>query len=236
MAILPLPGFFEPVSAIMHLIAAGVFAYLGIRLIHRGRADHRGPLRITLLSIFVIASVFMLSMSGVYHLLDASGTASVVMYRLDMASIFVLIAGTFTAVHGMYFRGAARWVGLILMWLAAITGLLFTVIFLERIPWGVSTMMYLLLGWIASISVLVAWREHGWRYIRPIIYGGVAYSIGAILLELNWPTIIPGVIGPHEVWHIAVLIGLSLHWKFVARQARQQRGGAGEPASTAPRG
>jgi len=223
MAILPLPGFFEPVSAIMHLIAAGVFAYLGIGLIRRNRGGRESALRITLLSIFAAASVFMLSMSGVYHMLDADGAASVVMYRLDLAAIFVLIAGTFTAVHGMYFRGAARWVGLILMWLAAITGLTLTVIFVERIPWGVSTMMYLLLGWITSVSVIVAWREHGWRYIRPIMYGGVAYSIGAILLELNWPTIIPGIVGPHEVWHIAVLIGLSMHWKFVAKQAREHR-------------
>ena len=27
--------------------------------------------------------------------------------------------------------------------------------------------------------------------------------------------LIPGVVGAHEVWHVAVLIGLGLHWKFV---------------------
>jgi channel protein (hemolysin III family) len=53
-----------------------------------------------------------------------------------------------------------------------------------------------------------------------LLAGGLAYSVGAILLGLQWPTIIPGVFGPHEVWHIAVIIGLSLHWRFIARLAR----------------
>ncbi len=223
MAVLPIPGFFEPVNSIMHLAAAGVFAVLGFQLVQRNRGCR---VRVTLLSIFAAASVFMLSMSGVYHMLNREGMSSVVLYRLDMASIFVLIAGTFTPVHGLYFRGAVRWVGLIAMWTAAITGLVLTAVFLEHIPYGVSTMMYLLLGWIASVSVIVAWREHGFRYLAPIVYGGVAYSIGAILLELQWPTIVPGVIGPHEVWHIAVIIGLSLHWQFVAKQAREHDEGA----------
>lgn len=223
MAVHPIPGFFEPVNSIMHLVAAGVFAALGLRLVLRNRGC---GVRVTVLSIFAIASVFMLSMSGVYHMLNAESTAARVLYRLDMASIFVLIAGTFTAVHGMYFRGAARWVGLILMWLASIVGLTLTVVFVEHIPWGVSTMMYLLLGWITSVSVIVAWREHGWRYVRLLMYGGVAYSIGAILLELQWPTVVEGVIEPHEVWHIAVIVGLSLHWRFVAKQARELEEGA----------
>jgi len=47
----------------------------------------------------------------------------------------------------------------------------------------------------------------------------VAYSVGAILLGLQWPTIIPGVVGPHEVWHVAVIAGMSCHWVFVTRQA-----------------
>ena len=52
-----------------------------------------------------------------------------------------------------------------------------------------------------------------------MLAGGLAYSVGAILLGLQWPTIIPGVFGPHEVWHIAVITGLSLHWRFIARLA-----------------
>ena len=48
-----------------------------------------------------------------------------------------------------------------------------------------------------------------------LLAGGIAYSLGAIVLMLHAPSLIPGVIGPHELWHVAVLIGLGLHWLFV---------------------
>jgi hypothetical protein len=31
--------------------------------------------------------------------------------------------------------------------------------------------------------------------------------------------LIPGVVGAHELWHVAVLVGLSLHWRFIFRFA-----------------
>ena len=45
--------------------------------------------------------------------------------------------------------------------------------------------------------------------------GGAAYSIGALFLIADAPTAIRGVVGPHELWHVAVLAGLTLHWLFV---------------------
>ena len=56
-----------------------------------------------------VETVFLLSMSGVYHMMESGGTARAVMGRLDHSAIFVLIAGTFTPVHGILFRGWARW-------------------------------------------------------------------------------------------------------------------------------
>ncbi len=220
MAPYPIPGFYEPVNAILHLGGAGVFAVIGIRLITRSRGD---SVRVTLLSVFAFACVFMLSISGVHHMLAGGGAGSAVLLRLDKAAIFVLIAGTFTPVHGLLFRGVVRWVGLGLMWAAAATGATFVTIFFDRMSYGLGTTLYLFLGWIAGVSVIAAWRQWGFGYVRPILAGGVAYSIGAILLGLNWPTIIPGVFGPHEVWHIAVITGLSLHWRFIACLARDSR-------------
>ncbi len=43
--------------------------------------------------------------------------------KADHAAIFVLIAGTFTPVHGLLFHGGLRWGPLILIWAAAITGI-----------------------------------------------------------------------------------------------------------------
>jgi hypothetical protein len=43
----------------------------------------------------------------------------------------------------------------------------------------------------------------------------VVYSAGAVLESLRQPTIIAGWIGPHEVFHFAVLTGITLHWMFI---------------------
>jgi len=50
---------------------------------------------------------------------------------------------------------------------------------------------------------------------QTIVVGRLGFTLGAIVLGLKWPILIPRVIGAHEVWHVAVIAGLGLHWKFV---------------------
>ena len=85
----PIPGFAEPVSSWTHLAAAGVLFFLSISLLRQGTSAGQ----IISLFVFAFSCVFLLSMSGVYHLLPKSGAGSLVLRRLDHAAIFVLIAG-----------------------------------------------------------------------------------------------------------------------------------------------
>jgi len=206
-----IPGFREPVSCLTHLVAAVVFVILGYHLVRRGRGSW---IRSASLATMAIASVFLLSMSGVYHLLGP-GTGRNVMRQLDIAGVFALIAGTVTPVHAILFSGFNRWGPLLLVWSAAITGITLRTIFSESLPFAVGTGIFLLLGWGGAISCALLWKRYGYTFVKPLVWGGIAYTLGAISLMLNWPTLIPSVIGPHELWHVAVLIGLGLHWKFV---------------------
>ena len=99
-------GFSDPVSSLSHLAGAMVFALLSIILLQRGRGDFG---RMASLSVFAFSSVLLLSLSGVYHLLTPGTAGREVLQRLDHAAIFVLIAGSFTPVHAILFRGAWRW-------------------------------------------------------------------------------------------------------------------------------
>ena len=76
----------------------------------------------------------------------------------------------------------------------------------------------------------VVWRRQGTSRVWLLILGGVVYSIGAIFLGLEWPTIWRGVLGPHELWHVAVLTAMGLHWKFVFEHARRAMDEEDEPA------
>lgn len=222
MQVQPFAGFQEPFSALVHLAGALVFVGLSVPLLRRARGDGR---RLALLGVYAFACVLLLAMSGVYHMLPESGTARAVMNRLDHAAIFVLIAGTHTPVQGLFFRGVARWGVLLALWVVAAAGITLFVLFHAELPRGVPTGTYLVLGWIAGISGLIVWRRIGTARIAPLVLGGVAYSLGALLFALDWPTLVRGYVGAHELWHLAVLLGMGLHWMFLFQNAARELDG-----------
>jgi channel protein (hemolysin III family) len=212
--IITIPGFSEPVSSLSHLVAAFFFFALSVALIFRHRPSGLKTIAILIMSF---STVFLLSMSGVYHLLDPSGSGRAVLQRLDHAAIFVLIAGTFTAVHLVMFKGIWRWGMITLIWFFAVSGITLKSIFFNDLPEWIGLSIYISLGWFGVISAIRLWKHYGFSFIKPLLYGGLAYSIGAIIDFLQYPLLIPGVIGAHEIFHFAVMAGISFHWAFIDR-------------------
>jgi channel protein (hemolysin III family) len=206
-----IPGFREPVSSFTHLLAVPVFAILGYFLVRRGRGSW---VRTVSLVIMASSTVFLLSMSAVYHLLGP-GIGRQVMLQLDVAGVFALIAGTITPLHAILFRGFNRWAPLVLVWSVAVAGITLRTVFSDSLPPGVGVAVFLGMGWGGLISCILLWRRYGFSFVKLLLWGGIAYTLGVAVLGLKWPTLIPGVIGPHELWHVAVLVGLGLHWRFV---------------------
>lgn len=219
-----IPGFREPVNCFTHFLAALVFSILSFYLIRKGRGSW---LRIASLSVMAFSSVFLLSMSTVYHMLGP-GTGRDVLRQLDIAGVFGLIAGTMTPIHAILDRGFKRWASLFLVWSAAITGITLRTIFSESLPSGVGIAIFLLFGWTGLITFVLLWRRYNFRFVKPLFWGGVAYSLGAVVLGQNRLIVIPGMAGAHEVWHVAVLIGLGLHWRFAFQFAQ------GPPGAPSP--
>lgn len=206
-----LPGFFEPFSAMSHLTGALVFLALGVLLLRRGRGDR---LRLVFLGVYVLSGVFLFAMSGVYHMMTP-GLGREVMQRLDHGAIFVLIAGSYTPAHGILFSGWLRWGPLALVWAAAITGITLKTIFFTSLSHWIGLSFYLALGWLGVISAIFIVRRYGYGLLKPLAAGGLAYSIGGLVDLHGWLVLIPGVIHPHEVFHLAVLTGAFCHWVFV---------------------
>jgi channel protein (hemolysin III family) len=207
-----IPGFADPFSSLSHLLGAVLFLALSPFLIARGRGN---ALRVASLAIFVFGSVLLLTISGVYHLLAPGGSPRMVMQVLDHAAIFVLIACTFTPVHIILFRGWGRWGMLTLVWGFAYTAITLKILYFYTMPHALSLSLYLGMGWLGTYTGLSIWRRFGFHFMEPILWGGIAYSIGAVLEFVHWPVLLPGVVQWHEVFHIAVLIGLGFHWAFV---------------------
>ena len=223
---LSIAGFSDPFSSLTHLAAAVVFLILGIVLLQRGRGDRT---RVISLCVFTFSCVLLLSLSGVYHLLEPDTPGREVLKRLDHAAIFVLIAGSFTPVHVILFRGGWRWGMLAGIWGAALAGLVLKTVFFSTMPEWLGLLMYLGLGWMGVISALHLARRYGLRFIQPLLWGALAYTAGALIEFLRWPVLLAGIVGPHEIFHLAVLAGISCHWAFILGIA------AGEPVSAVGR-
>lgn len=213
-------GLGEPVSAVTHLVAAGVFAVLAVRLLCRGRGD---TMRVFGLAIYAFAVVFQLLISGIYHVLPPGSASNLVLLRIDHAAIFFLIAATFTPIHGILFRGVWRWGVLLFMWTAALSGIVVRTAFADQMPLAVGASFYAGLGWVGVFSGVRAWREYGFRFMAPLLYGGVAYTAGLLLewamAEADVFQLVPGLFGGHELFHLAVIAGMGWHWYFIHRIA-----------------
>jgi len=210
--IIDIPGFTEPFSSLSHLLAAGVFLIMGVYLVVNGRGKASSVIS---LLVFIFSYLFLLSMSGVYHLLENGGAGRMVVQRLDHAGIFFLIAGTFTPVHTILFRGRWQWGMLLLIWTIAATNITLKIIYFDEIPEWIGLFMFLGMGWVGAISGLLLYKRFGLNFIKPLLYGAFAYTLGAVMEFLRWPELIPGYIGPHELFHVAVLFGLGYHFLFI---------------------
>lgn len=212
----PLPGFHEPFAAMSHLLGAFVFFILCCVLLMRGRHNRSG---LIYLGIYAVSVVTLLALSGVYHMLIRGGSPNLVLGRLDHSAIFAFIAGSFTPAHGILFRGWQRWVPLFLIWTIAIAGITLKTIFFDEMPHWLGLTLYLAMGWFGLFSGILLARRNGFHFIKPLLIGGVAYSIGGVIDVLPWFIVVPGVVHPHEVFHVAVLMGAFWHWLFICQFA-----------------
>ncbi len=224
-------GFHDPMSSLSHLVGAVIFLALSVPLLISAR---RSIATFIFTLQFVLASLFLLSISSVYHMMIVGGTARGVMLRLDIAAIFVLIASTFTVIHGILFTGWRRWAIISLLWTITVVGVTLRIVFFDSIPGYVGDGIFLVMGWIGAVSAYLLWQEYHWRVIVPLVIGGLCYTFGALMNTFDWPVLIRGVWGPHETFHLFVLAGLGVHWAFVwsiadgsfQRRAEQGRLGA----------
>lgn len=210
-AVFPLPGCREPLSSLSHMLGAFVFTAMAILLIRRGRGDW---VRTASLVVMAASSVLLLLLSSAYHL-TWPGPVRDFLLRADVAGIFLLIAGSMTPVHAILFSGRSRWIALVLIWTTAVLGILLRMIYHEFVTDAVGVSIFLLCGWGSLVTAIILWRRYGWGFIKPAVFAGASYTLGAIVLLFHGPTLVHGILGPHELWHFAVLCGLSMHWRFV---------------------
>jgi channel protein (hemolysin III family) len=207
----PVLGFCEPVASWLHAGGA-IVAGLSSRALCRSGSAPGDSLA---LGIFGAAVVLALAVSGTYHAFDTDTTVRAVFQRLDHAFIWVLIAATFTPVHVILFRGPWRWGMLAVIWTCAAAGIALKTIFFADVSPALGLALYLVLGWMGAVSAVKIWGQYGRRATHLLLAGGLLYSIGGAVSQVGMPVVVPGYLGPHELFHVAVLAALLTHWRFM---------------------
>lgn len=205
----PALGLADPLSSVSHLLGAVVFAVLGVGLVRRAQAPGY-------FGIYVATVVLALAASAAFHAAPRETSIRAQLMAIDHAAIFLLIAGSYTPIHGVQFTGAMRWGVLTVIWTAALAGLFAKLLWFEAIPEWFGLSLYLGLGWAGLFSAAALYRLHGPAHITLLIVGALAYTAGALMEFAGWPVLIDGAIGPHEVFHVFVLVGVTAHWRYIA--------------------
>jgi len=206
--VLPYWGLHEPVSALTHAIAAAASLWALWTMRQRGRGD---KLRMAALMLYSFSLFALFTVSAGYHALHP-GPLKAVLHRLDYAAIFLVIAGTMTPILVILIRGMARWGTLAAVWSVAFIGLSIIHFKFRQLPFVVMLGLYLGLGWMGVSPARRILANMGWTALKPFAFGGAVYTLGAIADYFWFPTIWPLIVGPHEVFHVAVVTGAAYHW------------------------
>jgi hemolysin III len=215
-----LSGMPEPVSALTHL--AGFAGGAGTSTVLARRHSSRAPMVRLSLLLFGLSLMLCFGASSLYHGVPGTPAQRELLRRIDHAGILVLIAGTYTPIAVTLLTPRQRRLTLLLIWGAALLGCL-GIAAGSMLPTGPFTILTLLMGWGGFVLYRGLARSHSHRFLRPLLAGGIFYSIGAALNVAGWPTLWPGWVGPHEVFHTFVLAGAAAHVQFVARAASSAR-------------
>ncbi len=221
----------EPASALTHGLGC-LLAIAGTFVLWRRAGHGRGP-RFSLL-VFGVCMIVCYALSTRYHGAIAPEERVLQLRRFDHVGIYLLIAGTYTPIAFGLLQGRWRRLTLLVAWMSAGLGT-GVMLFLGLLPCWASTLIYLGLGGGAVLICVELRRRHPRRWLAPIVWGGVFYSVGAMINLAKWPDLWPGAFGAHDLFHLFVMAGSFSHYRFmlgVADRAEGRRRSPAEAAST----
>ena len=173
-------------------------------------AQKADPWRIVGAAVFTATLILLYSASTLYHA-ARSPALKARLKILDHASIYLLIAGTYTPFTLVGLRGGWGWSLFGVIWGLAVCGVIFKLFAAGRFRL-VSTGIYVAMGWMVLIAagpmvrLLDPWVL-GW-----LLAGGVAYTSGTVFYHNR------RIPHSHAVWHGFVLAGSACHAVAVGLQ------------------
>ena len=156
-------------------------------------------------SLFCATIVVLYLASTLYHALPA-GRAKRVFRIIDHASIFLLIAGSYTPFTLGVLRGAWGWALFVVVWGLAVAGIVLKSVGKASHP-IFSTGLYLLMGWLVVVAVDPLFAKVPAAGLQWLLAGGLFYTAGVAFYATD-----SRVHFGHLIWHLFVMAGTTCHY------------------------
>ena len=202
----------DPFSMGSHLVGALLSLVATYVLVRRA---WRGGMKGVGVGTYGVLMTLAFSASALFHYVDAGSPRYAFYNKLDHVAIFLMIAGTGTAIYAAL---QARWTTVLTaaLWGCAVLGIVFKLAFWSMPDW-LTAGIYLLVGWLGSLGVVALGRSVDERPTRLFMMGAGVFTMSAVVYAADWPTLWAGVVDAHGVFHVLVLLGAALHYGFVYR-------------------
>ena len=155
-------------------------------------------------AIYGFTLVLLFTMSTIYHALKPN-RAKKVFRVFDHASIYLLIAGTYTPITLGVMRNALGWVLFSVVWGISILGIVLNSISIEKFK-KISMIFYILTGWAVIMAVKPMLMLMSAKGLLLMLLGGIAYTGGITFFAMK------KVKYMHSIWHVFVLLGAVLQY------------------------
>jgi hemolysin III len=196
---------------VFHSYAFVGFAVLGALLV----ATTSGGRERLAAAAFGGCLVLTFGISALYHRVDWRPAAKRVMRRLDHASIYLLIAGTYTPYGLLVLSGAWQFSILGVVWIGAALAIVQRLFWLDAPRW-VPVVAGIFLGWVGVVALPQIIEASGVSGTVLVAAGGILYTLGAVVYALQRPDFRPATFGFHELFHVLTVLAAACQFAAVA--------------------
>jgi hemolysin III len=202
--------FYPPLEEKLNVISHGTglfLSVLGLIFLIIKSSFYGTAWHIVSFSIYGASMVVLYSASTIYH----ASKNPVHRKRLnvfDHASIYVLIAGTYTPFTLITMRGPWGWSIFGVVWGIALVGIILKLFFTGRFNLA-STIAYVIMGWIVIIAIKPMVQNTPFMGLVWLFAGGFFYTVGAILYMFR------KIPYNHAIFHFFVLAGTICHFILI---------------------
>ncbi len=206
--------FRDPVSGLTHLFATLLCLPALFILLQQPQFQGAWPHTLGAV-VFGVSMMLLFGASSYYHLKPGTEKQILSRKRLDHMAIFAMIAGTYTPICLGPLYPTPGAVLLVSVWSLALSGMAMKIFWLSAPRW-LSTLIYLGMGWLVLLPGGHALDQIPSETMTWLAYGGVLYSLGAVVYATRWPNLIPTWLEFHELWHLFVMGGAYCHFHAIA--------------------